>query len=352
MKRRKDPSSVGAERGGGLNYESRLAGPDVEKLPYALRPVNTKNGVVSIHDGKGFETYREPVKVIPAPQGGKRGKVKGWSSASRRRMRQYMLNHRPVYPDVYGATLTIPGPVLPAEQAKKIFHEFCWRWEKLTGCAIWRIELQRRKQAHWHMVVSLPPWNGETKIETYRGPIWCTQGYYEGRGHREWVELKLRDCWAAACDSLGVFARLEWVTAKGRTKTANDCKLSEIPGFWLYAVDVQSQGNAGAWMRYLQDHASKTKQEQIAENIGRHWGVIGRKYFKRVEPDEVVELTERQFAKFIRAQQRLATGTCRAKCVFGRKLMKRSMRGSGQGAAVWFGSTETCRRLLMWAKSF
>ncbi|HIJ69317.1 MAG TPA: hypothetical protein HPP57_07415 [Deltaproteobacteria bacterium] len=79
------------------------------------------------------------------------------------------------------------------------------------------------------------------------------------------------------------------------------------PGANLHAVDIKKQGDSGAWMRYMQDHASKAKQEQVAVNCGRQWGVVGRKRFKKCLPSEVYTLTDSQRDKFLRGLQRLST---------------------------------------------
>ena len=103
-------------------------------------------------------------------------------------------------------------------------------------------------------------------------------------------------------------------------------------------------------MRYLQDHASKAKQEQIPENIGRHWGVVGRKHFIESAPIVDVSLTDNQYAKVIRAMQRLATPSRpNTGSVFGRSLSYSPTRGRW-GHSVWFSNPVTMARMCEWAK--
>jgi hypothetical protein len=117
------------------------------------------------------------------------------------------------------------------------------------------------------------------------------------------------------------------------------------------AVDIQETSSAqGAWLRYLQDHSSKRKQEQIPDDIGRHWGIVGRRLWKTADPDEVIQLDEIENVRYLRMIQRLSTPSKKDQSKpFGRKLLKRNRRGR-LGSSVWFGKPETHRRAAEWAK--
>jgi len=146
------------------------------------------------------------------------------------------------------------------------------------------------------------------------------------------------------------------------------------PGAHLRAVDVKEKGDDGAWMRYMQDHASKSKQEQIAIGIGRQWGVIGRKHFVKCVPEFVERLTDLERDKFLRCLQRLATphvyeprvfpinyiegltdvgGVSRSKKDrLAWKLGRRPLRGH-IGKSVWFeepAKLAAVRRIIAWVK--
>jgi hypothetical protein len=128
---------------------------------------------------------------------------------------------------------------------------------------------------------------------------------------------------------------------------------SDWPGASRHAVDVQTAGGQGAWLRYLQDHATKTKQEQIGVGLGRHWGVMGRRHLARVLPDRSCEMTERQYARFLRAWQRLATPRVPVEAPGKSRTYKlgfRPRRGR-RGAAVAFSKPETIVKLVEWARS-
>ena len=140
--------------------------------------------------------------------------------------------------------------------------------------------------------------------------------------------------------------------------------LSKWPGAWMYSIDVQGDGGRGAWLRYLQDHATKAKQEQIAQGFGRHWGVVGRAHFAEQEPDgEMVFSCRESYFRFWRAYHRLTqpvisyrlrrenTGAKFASRIFdGRSLGWSSSRGI-YGTSVWFSKAATVQRLWEWAES-
>ena len=280
---------------------------------------------------------------LPRKGGGDRGTVKGWSSSSRRRMREFLIEHKPGEGlDVYGVTLTVPGPPITPQESAHLFDHFSKNFVTRNGCGmVWRLEAQKRGAVHWHGILSsrhrLPvPWLGA-----------CLP-----------AAVALRLYWLQA---LRVLGKVEWKQEyKGGTVEGNSTR-DEIPGAEIYAVDVQADGGRGAWMRYLQDHATKAKQEQIAEGFGRHWGVVGRKCFERSRPVESHQFTSRKtFTRFLRAYRRL---TCpvmshrwrREKSKFnsrpfaGRSLGWSSSRGS-RGVSVWFSKPETVKRLVEWAE--
>jgi hypothetical protein len=124
-----------------------------------------------------------------------------------------------------------------------------------------------------------------------------------------------------------------------------------LPGAHRRCIETSSGGGRGAWLRYLQDHATKRKQEQIVENIGRHWGVVGRTGFVEVLPDVACDLTYKDYATVVRWMQRLATPhVMDARCPFGYRLGYRISRGRW-GRSVWFSSTNTVARMVEFLRS-
>lgn len=264
---------------------------------------------------QGVQLYKKPITQRAMSGGGVRGDIVGWSAASRRRMREYMITHSP--PDgmhVCGVTLTIPGPTMEPERAKSVFASFCHNIEKNGDCAVWRLEIQERGQLHWHLI--------------------C------GTKHPADVVMEWQDCIRAlgpeTFNPPHVSVKCIYTTVENRM-----C----IFGASEHSVNLQQGGDRGSWLRYMQDHTTKAKQEQIAVGVGRHWGVIGRKRFVSLLPDLDRELTDGEIARYLRMHQRLATGSEKHDNPFGRRLKGRFRRGF-RGTSTWFGNPETMGRML------
>lgn len=355
--------------------------------------------------------------------GSLRGEVKGWSRASRRRMREFMISHsvRPDY-DQFSVTLTIPGPALPVPMIKRLWKNFQMRLNRLQAACLWRLEVQQRGAAHWHCIIGLPqdrrvPWSSlqntvEQKQTLLSILAWSqTVDFYGSKSVYKknlsfyWETgvfasaALIRQCWLDSLDSLG---SVEWwvvdqhigpnpppvrsgcsrvsmgkddegvsfcadmtlekpsdffgvsrfwnSTIFSALKEPESKKLSEWYGAKQRAACVEiCPDEFGAWKRYLQDHTSKSKQEQIAEGFGRHWGTIGKDHFRRVLPESCEHLTHQQFARFLRAYQRLCTPYIRdPSALFGRRRGFLVRRGRS-GRSVFFSNPETVRRLVEYA---
>lgn len=286
------------------------------------------------------------LKVIPlsVPKNtahGVRGEVAGWSSSSRRRMRMFMLTHLPPSDfKICGVTLTVPGPLLDTERAKKLFLTFCREVDRRGWCAVWRLEIQERGMLHWHLMAGVPDVDGEEeKIRV----LW--HDLVRGMGSEVFTPPHV----------IGADSKL--INKYGRVLppprlyllpvTSCNSRMA-LPGAVMNSCNIQSEGESGGWLRYLQDHTTKAKQEQIALNVGRHWGVVGRKRFIPVLPDDVFEMTDSEYHRYVRFHQRLANPTQKSSCVFGRCLCGRRNFGK-RGETVRFGSVETFRKMALLA---
>jgi len=324
--------------------------------------------------GKGSIEYypdgvaiSSPRKLTPGNRNPpKRGKVKEWSSASRRRMRVFMLTHEPDGETIdIGATYTVPGPPLAVDEIRALWKWWSLRAFKLGWSAIWRMEVQKRGAVHWHAIVCVPRsfmenvhpdslkfslLMGCLPREAKRG---ATGRHIEDRELKNYAMNMVGKLWWKALDSLGPR------TFDPPHRTKNGVKawtvvdsLMQLPGAERRAACCEvDTGERGAYKRYLQDHASKSKQEQIAEGFGRHWGVVGRKGFRPLLPESVDTLTDAQFWRFIRAAQRMATPQLPSDAApFGKQLGRRSKRGSW-GRSIWYSRPATIARLVAWAAS-
>jgi len=299
---------------------------------------------VQFYEGKGVKLNAAPTKVSRPPTAAfidaKRGKIKGWSRHSRRRMRNVLLTLRPPQDwKVYGCTFTIPGPVQPPEVAREIWKRYCRGYGRLPVAMIWRLEVQKRGQAHWHAVMFSAPEDDLRFSKKFGSRVILGVHHPMMRaGVGRWLD--------AVDSAIGElhYKRDDGTMFKGLP--------SELPGATRHAVDMQSEdyGHAtGSWLRYLQDHASKTKVAQMAEGFGRHWGIVGRKHLSQVLPDDVVNMDRKEYARFLRAFCRLCTPFGKADCVFGTRSYP--ARFGRFGSTVKFSKPETVKRIVEWAKN-
>jgi len=260
------------------------------------------------------------VKSKP-PIGAKRGKIKGWSYASRRRMREWMLDHEaPAGWTTYGLTVTIPGPEVTVAEASAMWAHFCHNHIQAAGYGmVWRLEIQKRKQPHYHALVCAPPSSPDVDVrKEIRNMAW------------------LAIDWMGPVPGLPITRKLpDTATHVDRTVTLVRCdSRMDLNGAYKYAVRVDADDGEGRWLRYLQDHASKRKQEQVAES-GRQWGVVGRKHFVRARVQAKYDCTDQEFILVMRFMRKLFRPCVTTKGVWGWKHGYKSRRGS-RGRCVWF----------------
>lgn len=299
--------------------------------------------------------------------GGLRGAVRGFSYASRRRMRHFLMT-RDFQPGflTFNVTFTLPTTDIESQEEARIFANWSRQAVKDGWSAVWRLQVQKRGVRHWHLLVGIP---ASVAVTLYRQvfPLPPPVHFKGGAAAKPPAErvlwhlmrLHISESWKAACDSLGDVGIKIGEDASGRNLIGRGL-VSHAVGFDKYAVDVRGEhddrtdytkgksgSEGGAWCRYLCDHSTRSAQEAVGK--GRQWGVVGRKGFLSVLPDDVVKLTDRQYACFRRAFERLATAS--RPCVsapFGSHLGRRVKRGR-RGRAVSFCRPETIKRLLTWA---
>jgi hypothetical protein len=267
-------------------------------------------------------------------------------------MRKFLITREPLQGlKLYGVTLTIPGnrwkdgriQTPSPEECAKLFDHFGKNYVTRQGCGmVWRLEVQARGVIHWHGIVAAP-------------------ATLKAKGIEMPPAAALRFWWL---DAIRVLGKHDFVqTWQGREVIVQHCYHCDVPGAEIHSVDVQEEGSRGAWLRYLQDHATKSKQEQIAQNVGRHWGVIGRKNFQQAKAEHRHKFSSNQtYHKFLRAYHRLTRPVMshrkrREKTTkfYGRPFAGRSLgwvnRRGTIGQSVWFSRPETVQRLQEWAES-
>lgn len=225
-----------------------------------------KGGLGYVIEGQKGKFHGSP------PPSRSSGDITTFSTASRKRLRMTLATAQ--HKDggnPFGVTLTIPGRILTPEETRKLWDEWGKHilTRKYSDClVIWRIELQTRKQAHWHCVV------------------WCKGSIQDG----------ILQCTQMAAD----WRRLVYHNCNGQ-----DWQERTVRGFEEHGVDIKPLSGASSTgvIGYLCDHTSKHKQEQLGW-VGRQWGVVNRKAMT-TRKDTVEELPERVHALAVRQFRRL-----------------------------------------------
>ena len=205
------------------------------------------------------------------PPSRKRGDIIKFTRKSQQRLRRTLAVARPIGDGwcPFGVCLTIPGPVLPVERVRYLWHDWVmyYRLHHPDMPCIWRIELQTRGQAHWHLLV--------------------------------WSQT--REDRPAAADV--VWMGLEWRRLVRRIVGPLDGRTDR--GFDRHGVDIRPLVGASAtgMVGYLCDHESKRKQAQLGWR-GRQWGVLNRRLL-RWDTSPIVVVTPRQHVLAVRQYRRL-----------------------------------------------
>lgn len=303
-----------------------------------------------------IDLYRDGVALNAPHMGGRssgsgsnaRGEIKGWSTASRRRMREFLLTHRIKEGfDVYGVTLTVPGPNLNQADSARLWHHFQVSLKRAGGCCVWRAEVQSRGAVHWHCI---------TGVESHLRPLTADLTQSESIDLLNWSQTVGNEIAGRSAEKGDWFnaVRIEkiWFNClKSLGPVGNHADRMQMKGARRRAALVDPYRNDTGWKRYLNDHTTKAKQDQIGCFIGRHWGVIGRDCFESVAADSSVEMVWREYSRFLRQYQRLCTPYIKdPDALFGRRRGFTSKRGR-MGRSVYFSSPLTVSKLLTWAIS-
>ena len=296
-------------------------------------------------------------------QGKKRGQIKGWSKGSRKRMRDAILDSG--VPDGYRVltvTLTVPGdrPLTEAE-AKSAWWLFAKELRSMDACGFWRLEIQKRGMVHWHLLLCVASSISAVQIDKawlrvlgqFETPVSVTYAQYEYLKDRMpdgWEDPK----WEFALDLAD--GSEDYTTDYNKRDELLSftlllpLKRSLVVGAHHSACKVeQSDGHVG-WLRYMMDHCTKAKQEQVLTwKATRHWGYINKRKLPPAEGSRK-ELTYEESITVLRLVSKWGRPRIRAACDFGCKLGFRSGRGR-RGASVWFGSPEFFARVVSFAKA-
>ena len=203
----------------------------------------------------------------PAHGGGVRGKVRGYSSASRRRLFREVNRLPDGLPLPLFTTLTLPGgygfreadfigdAASPASMAGA-FKVMRKRLERAypESVGIWRKEWQKRGALHWHLALWGMGVNGGRDLR--RVQEWLSRSWYEAVGSGDERHLRAGTQIVTARKAVGTYAYLGTEIGKGHQSGLNE----EACARWGF--------------------------------VGRPWGKIGSKRLAAIQRDvEVVKLT-------------------------------------------------------------
>jgi hypothetical protein len=255
----------------------------------------------------GIEVYN-PVHVVQPKwlKGVVRGKIEGFSKHSRQRLRETLLKYTSNCPQdvLYDMTCTIPGEA-SIDDCRALWNRFQVKLGRIGCKAIWRIEMQTKRQMpHWHV------------------KLWVTDHH---------MAFDVWEAWRSAIDCMGSFTRV-----KDDGEHVYSSRMA-LPGANEHAIELKQmkeESSEASWNRYLCDHASKKKQAQLGWQ-GRQWGVINKKSFIKSECEDI-KVPFDAWVKVTRWLKRLT----RTSFVRGRK-----------GTSVFFGETQTHKRMIEFATS-
>lgn len=256
-----------------------------------------------------------------------RGEIKGFSRHASLRLRRALVSMSSSFNcSCVGITLTLPFKgdfknkgeyKILAAAYKKAFNRFCVsiRRRFSGSCGIFRHELQRRRVPHCHIVFFLS--DLDFKLVSF------------GRNSN--------------IADFRVIVYSYWLSAlQGFTFDVN------LNGFVKHGVKVDridTRDNIAVF-RYLCDHASKHKRDQLGY-IGKQWGFINRALFVPSPSVEVSFRTVRQKNVFVRHVRKCCRYTVSAKCVFKHKLTK-----VGQLKGCYFVGVKTTKKIVKAVRDF
>lgn len=227
----------------------------------------------------------------------KRGRIGGFSRHSARRLREALFRYHVPNARCCGLTLTVPwvwsADLLP--EWRRVFRAFAQSFRRRfpESAMIYRVELQRRGAPHVHAVAYVAE---NAPLEALRR-LWFDSVVFRG---------------------------------VGRGTRPRGLHGGDIGGFNRHGADVRPMDgdDADALFRYLCDHASKRKREQLGYG-GRQWGFVNRPALRARASEPVVfssDSARRWFYRYLRRLRAYAVADPR--CVFGsRKVCSRRTFG-------------------------
>ena len=225
--------------------------------------------------------------------GAVRGEIKGFSTRAAARLRNWLLTQHVEGMHMWDVTFTIPGEMTPEEwdlSKRRLFK----RWERAGFGAVWRVELQKRKQPHLHVALWTPHVSELGEKFLLIAHAWVESLPKKNREHERGTDH--------AIHHKGPYSDIE---------------------------------QSPRWFEYLVAHASKQKKEQLGWK-GKQWGIINRAIFQERKPMVEVSMTfdeEKRFkrclSRYLHARSKEHRTKLRKKGIKSRRRLRRMFFPSG-----------------------
>jgi hypothetical protein len=239
------------------------------------------------------QVFKASLKGLPPVGGGKRGKVKEFSRASRKRLID-LLNRVPFSPQKGApwATLTYPGRFPSPLESTVHFKRFEERIKYMYSdvSIVWRKELQARGAPHFHCLLLNAPFINKHKLCA----IWmeCIIEYLS------LSQVAALNNWRVSNreipKELRVFTRIEWIrswkqltcyVSKYMAKLPEAPRIDGVHGACEYTPSVSGAPDGASGFNYgTYSQEGEGEGEKEGKNLGRSWGIFNRKALPKSEP--------------------------------------------------------------------
>ena len=304
---------------------------------------------ITIYDNKGFSLHNPQ----PARPGTKdniviRENIKTFSRGASRRMRKFLIQNK--FKDKFhqfGLTLTIPGYPLNEKTLKKLFNRFRTNSKRMPFefGAVARVETQARGQLHYHLICGVTTDN-EDEIVKEMEKLWIKTLKAIGtipKEHTGTFSEPIRIEPSEVTETFDYWQSIEDAYELNKSKAKRKFIYSKACQVELFPT--QEYGN---WLRYLNDHATKFKKDQIHSYNIRHWQIINKEAFERC-PGERTILDDNLFFQICRWLSRMQTPIFKSKVpgMLFNKRKGRSFKHTGKsGLYNYFSNPATMQAML------
>ena len=266
---------------------------------------------------QGSANYTQSINLDNLRSSGRvDGSIKGLSRQTLSRIRTAIASTAHISGDyrVYGASIDVPySENISQAECAELWRTFTHNISRVLDLwhigIIYRVELQKRKVAHWHAMVYLPSnidgdpilaWSTMLRGFSDVSPSVVLNGVISKRNGKPmiYVGSALDDIVAYRHYYLLSILRLHWIKAvcnyNGAAHTATDARSCACGGSvprliksFDYCFNVIALDGVKTGIAYLASHTSKHKQEQLGWK-GKQWGFLGRKWLKSSPAVDIV----------------------------------------------------------------